>query len=179
MCEPLPTKHAMQSLVVILGGRIGDLERIRLPLDVCRRIAHFCRPVPWLRCDRCDVSLLSIWSVTPFVARLPTRWKCESPNWILTDRGNLLQCSGDECESSLHPEMILSDSTEGMVVPTKTPSTVVVITREGRRMRYPNHFVEMRQDRWYKATHDQSLCRSCLLGRRRQRRCFQTWKAKV
>ena len=173
----------MESIVVVLGGVIGESEPLRLPLDVCRRSASFCHPTPWLRCHRCDASLMGIWSITPFVARLPTRWKCDAPEWVLTDRGNLLRSHEDEgCGADGGSELLLEERTAGSestIVPERTPSTIVVVTEDGARHRFPNHYVELRQRRWYKSVNEHTLCRACFLSQRQQRFRFQTWMQQV
>ena len=157
---------------VVLAGEItlSDKQTVRLPLDVCRRIALFSKSISWIKCDRCHSELLNIWSRRPFVANLPSRWMCTDDTWLCTDRGNVMTTT-----QRPHTTDLVLLGRQGVACPNRTPATVAVRLETGRTIHFENQLVELRQRQWYKVVDGQNMCRSCFANLRFRRTYFRRW----
>lgn len=148
----------MADVVVPMSGIVRTAGgELRLPLDVCRHIARFTRPVSWRRCEVCAKELLVLYHRRPFVARLTTSWLLDPTQLLLTSQGAIL-C--DEAQDDAAASTLVLHGDFGSTRPTTTPDRVTVHGASGA-FTFSNRISEIRQLRWYKVVDGHYLCRSC------------------
>lgn len=167
---------------------------LRLPPEVCQYIADLMRPRTWQTCHECGVTLLEIHQKTPFSSQLATAWSLDGYHWLLTDRGSIHTSFGHESRKSSEshqsrqlpspaysasgaPDELHLAGRFGCITPERTPATIVVhLHDEKRHLRFHNTVTSIVQRQWYKVVGGRHLCRSCVLGVRRRRVWFESWR---
>jgi hypothetical protein len=142
---------------------------LEIPPDICSHVNHFMRKEPYICCNYCNLNLLEVSFIKPFIKHVPTYYKVNYGK-VFTSDGMLTNYYTKNVD-------IETVSSESVLTVKRTPD---VLNMCGVIVK--NEIIRYEKRNWYKCLYSESendfiyLCVNCFIFKRKIRRIFYKWK---